>query len=609
MKNKIVHTVSHAPIRIALLATALAFAVPGFCAEDNFEWVPAEAHEGKSGGSYQEGLQATPVTFTKIPKATADASKFTKEYLVDLKKFNISSDGKNPAETSKGINQALQDAQATGANRVVFPKGTYLISETDPVAITNKNMIIDLNGSTFQINTNGELTYAIVKFDFGAENVRLTNGTLLGDKDTHDYTTVKGSHEGGCGLRLFSGSNLEVDHLTVSNVPGYGVNSRAGISGPHDPAHGFHIVPVKNLEQGGFSNTGGKEKNEQKTRTIKPYDISLDSFSGGFEFGYNFGYMSYPSVFGRNYQAYLYDKDMKFLKKKDCIQFKKSAIPEGAKFIHLEFNQPEVKEAARHGLCGSILSSRPPMDVHFHHNVISNNRSLGFGFCGGQRWIIEENSFEGNGGISPGYGIDFEDGWDFMQDIVLRNNKFKNNKRGDLVVCAGSEMIFEGNEFEKNVVVYARTHNYTLQKNHFMGDVVLGTRTGIVKLRDNVYENSATISVAFNGKGKKETFNDGIYHKPGEKVTTPPICFENETLTNIGRIVGTYFKFVGCKIKNVKFLVDKSTSLIQLKNCELENCTFKYYDKDGPELEVLIENCKGEIKEEGPGLKRKKSRQ
>ncbi len=608
MKNQTVHTSWHASIRTLLLATVLAFAIPGFGAEDKFEWVPAEAHEGKSGGSQREGLPATPVTFTKIPKATADASKFTKEYLVDLKKFNISSDSTNPAETSKGINQALQDAQTRGANRIVFPKGTYLISETDPVAITNKNMIIDLNGSTFQINTNGEPTYAIIKFDFGAENVRLTNGTLLGDKDTHDYATVKGSHEGGRGLIFTGGSNLEVDHLTVSNVTGYGVNSRAGVSGPHDPAHGFHIVPVKNLEQGGFSNTGEREKNGEKTRTIKPYDISLDSFSGGFEFGYNFGYMSYPSVLGRNYQAYLYDKDMKFLQKKDCLQFKKTAIPEAAKFIHLEFNQPEVKEAARHGLCGSILSSRPPMDVHFHHNVMSNNRSLGFGFCGGQRWIIEENSFEGNGGISPGYGIDFEDGWDFMQDIVFRNNKFKGNKRGDLVVCAGSEMIFEGNEFEKNAVVYARTHNYTFQKNHFMGDVILGTRTGIVKLRDNLYENNSTISVTFNGKGKKETFNDGIYHKPGEQVTTPPICFENETLTNIGRIVGTYFKFVGCKIKNAKFLVDKGTSLIELKNCELENCTFKY-DKDGPEVEVLIENCKGEIKEEGPGLKRKKSRQ
>ena len=40
----------------------------------------------------------------------------------------------------------------------------------------------------------------------------------------------------------------------------------------------------------------------------------------------------------------------------------------------------------------------------------------------------------------------------------------------------------------------------------------------------------------------------------------------------------------------------------------MENCTVQY-DEKGPEVEVLIENCKGELKEEGPGLKRKKARQ
>jgi putative CocE/NonD family hydrolase len=103
MKDQIVHTSWLASIRTMLLATALAFAIPGFCAEDKFELVPAEAHECKTGGSQQEGLPATPANLTKTPKTTADTSKFTKEHMLDIKKFNISSDGTNPAETSKGI--------------------------------------------------------------------------------------------------------------------------------------------------------------------------------------------------------------------------------------------------------------------------------------------------------------------------------------------------------------------------------------------------------------------------------------------------------------------------------------------------------------------------
>jgi hypothetical protein len=175
-----------------------------------------------------------------------------------------------------------------------------------------------------------------------------------------------------------------------------------------------------------------------------------------FEFGYIFGYGSYQSVFGRIYQACFYDPEMRFIAKKRFIQYKKNSIPKNAKYLHLEFNQPEVKEAAKHHLCGSISNLRAPVDVHFHHNRMYDNRSLGFAFCGGQRWIIEENLFEKNGGTAPNYGIDFEDGWDLMQDVVFRNNRFKDNLSGDLVVCAGSEMIFEGNDFQKTVCVSSR---------------------------------------------------------------------------------------------------------------------------------------------------------
>ena len=598
MKNRIVSVSEKSAIIATFAVAVLAFAIPGFSVEDKFEWVPLEAHSNKAGGGYQEGLKAASVSFTKIPKATADASKFTMEYVIDLKKFSISNDGTNPVETSKGINQALRDAQANGANKVVFPKGTYLISESDPVVISNKNTIIDLNGSTFQINTNGEPKYSIIKIVYGAENLRLTNGTLKGDRDTHDYKTIAGTHEHGSGLSFESGSNLEVDHITACNMTGDGFVTQNGV--PFKEPKRCLAVAVKNIEQGSFSESGQKENNEQKTRTIKPYELSMEEFGGEFEFGYIFGYMSYASVMDRNYQACFFDKDMKFLQKKTCLQFKKTAMPEGTKFIQLEFNQSEVKEAAKHGLCGAIVSTRPSIDVHFHHNVMLNNRRLGFAFCGGQRWIMEDNSFEGNGGTAPGYGIDFEDGWDFMQDIVFRNNKFKGNQRGDLVVCAGSEMIFEGNEFEKNVTTWGRTNNYTFQKNIFKGDVTFMTRTGIASMHDNRYENCGTLSVAFDTKG----FNDGFVHKPGEPVKTLPLVFEKETLANVKRVIGTYINFSDCKVQNVRFIAGKDTRLVHFKNCEFSESSIQYEEK-GPPVDVVLENCKGALKEEGSGVKRK----
>ncbi len=130
---------------------------------------------------------------------------------------------------------------------------------------------------------------------------------------------------------------------------------------------------------------------------------------------------------------YFYDAQIEFLEMKTCLQFRKTTIPQNAKYAHLEFNQPEVPDeplhagAGRGSFVGRISNFKGPVDVHFHHNKLIGNRRLGLGYCGGRRWLIEDNLFAGNGGTAPGYGIDLEDGWEFIQDVVIPNNRFKDN--------------------------------------------------------------------------------------------------------------------------------------------------------------------------------------
>lgn len=587
---------------IAILPTILLIAVPVKAAE-KFDWMPDEAVGANLTARNQENKQIDqPVIFTKIPKATADASKFTKEYLIDLAKFNISNKGSNPIETSKGINSALQHAKAEGANRIIFPKGIYLISESDPVILDHKNTIIDLNGATLQINTNGLDSYGIVTIVDEAENLRLTNGTLRGDRDTHDYETKKTSHEWGCGIVFKGGCNLEVDNITVTNVPGYGV-----LTGSATEANRYKAVFSKNLEKGGFSDSGEKVENDNKTRSINPYDISKPSdyppkfmLDKEFEFGYTLGYSGYPHIKDREYQAYFYSEpDGKgFISKIDCCQFIKVIIPKNAKFLHLEFNQPAVNTP----YCGWISDFRPPRDVHFHDNHIYDNRALGMGICGGQKWIIENNLIEGNGGKAPGYGIDFEDGWELMQNFVLRNNKFKGNKKGDLVVCAGIGYILEGNEFEKDITVWDRTENYTFMKNRIVGTrITFGSKTGNLIIHDNYYEN-AQINVRYGNQWNPEI----------RGLELPPVEFSNETVVNCSitsdwGVRGTALKFRNCQIKNSRFSAGKDTSLVHLANCILTDTSISY-EVQGPEVNVLVENCKGTLSENG-NIKRKVARQ
>lgn len=587
MLNKIVKIFDRGILSGLLLAVIILCLTSGLRAEDKYKWVPPEAHNAKMGSRVSEKLVTLPVKYTNIPKITADKSKFTKKYVIDLKKYNISNIGKNPLETSKGINEALQYAKKAGFNYITFPKGTYLISEKEPIILDHINTIIDLNGATLQIKPNGLFHYTIMTITYGAENLRLTNGILKGDRYKHDYKTVKGSHEGGNALIIESGIGLEIDNMLFTETSGFCVVSRKGMSRLRE--YGYAGVFAKHVESGGFSEKGEKIADKTKTRSKKTFDLSKN-FDGEFEFGYIFGYGSYQSIFDRNYQAYFYDPDMKFIVKKNFIQYKKNPIPDNAKYLHLEFNQSEVKEAAKHNLCGSISNLRAPVDVHFHHNHMYNNRSLGFAFCGGQRWIMENNMFEKNGGTAPNYGIDFEDGWDLMQDVVFRNNKFKDNLTGDLVVCAGSEMIFEGNEFQKNVCVWGRTHNYTFRNNKFGGSVTYMTRTGVASIHNNFYKNCDFLKIVFNTMGR----NDGLNHKPGEPISTPPITLKEETIVNIKRVIGTYFDFDKSKISNTQFNAELDTKLVRFKDCVLENSSIMYYG--GSKVKVIIQNCKGTLK-------------
>jgi hypothetical protein len=224
------------------------------------------------------------------------------------------------------------------------------------------------------------------------------------------------------------------------------------------------------------------------------------------------------------------------------------------------------------------------------------------GYCGGQRWLIEENLYAGNGGTAPGYGIDLEDGWEFRQDVVIRNNRFKDNVRGDLVICAGSELLIEGNTFEHNVAVHGRPHNYTFKNNRFSGGHVgYKTRTGVARIHDNSYEN-CTLSIVFDTKAVA----DGINRKPGEMVATPPLTLANETLVNVAKITGTYFNFTGATVKHAHFVAGKETSLINFTKCEVRESTIQY-EAEGPQVRVEVEGYDETLKQSGPGLNRRRS--
>jgi len=482
-----------------------------------------------------------------------------KFYTIDLSFYGIKNDGTSPVETSKGINAALEYvASLAQYKKVIFPQGVYLIDENNPININLKDMIIDLNGSILKINTNGLQKYSTVTLKEGAENLILTNGTIQGDRDTHDYTTVKGTHEWGCGLVINGGQNCIIEKIKATDFPGYGIVTSSG-----NNANRFYAVNVKDIEVGDIDNNGELIVSAVNSRT-KAYNIT--ACKGEFEFGYTLGYQGYPYIKNVKYSAYFYDGNNTFISTQNCLQFRKVIIPEGAVYVRLVFSQINI--TSNLGYVGWISNFKPSINMVLRSCSLTNNRSLGFAFCGGQKWTIENNTFENNGGQAPGYAIDFEDGWELMQDIIVRNNRFSGNKSGDIVGCAGDNIIFEGNEFTSTVYMWGRTTNYSFIKNIFKNNIVFYEYSSKVESTENQFINCQLRMQPRNAAVVErpyihgETFiNSSIDRMSGEDIVIDSLINNDGTVSV--RIVG--------KLKNCTLKMKQCYLSAALEGCTIED--------------------------------------
>lgn len=519
-------------------------------------------------------------------------------YTVDLEKFGIKNNGTNPVEASKGINKALQFAKEKGFKKVIMPFGDYVINEVNPIIMVD-NVVLDLNGSTFRINENGLQGYTIVNFT-DCKNAKLINGTLLGDKDTHDYKTISGSHEWCIGVAFNDSENCELNNVTVKNFPGYGISSSLG-KNISDLG-----VTKSNLEIGSISEKGILTNTTSTIRTIKPMNIS--DVGNEFELGYNKGYMGYPFMGAKIYDSYFYDKDMKFISAtKDCRQYKKVTIPKGAMYVNFVFHQSMVPTKGDTDFDSAtvfLTNYRSPYKVRITNCLIEGNKSLGMALCGGRDFTIENNTFKNNGGSAPGYAIDMEDGWEYMDKFLFKGNKFINNA-GDVVICAGDNISFEDNEFTSAVGVWSRATNYKFTNNKFtnINQGIDYQYSSDAVITGNTYTNSKLSISAKNNESKIKIENEKLINT-SINTMSENAQIENSIITsdsNISvRLAGAYRNckinskqgdYISAKLYNCEI---KDTNLNSQDNTLFDSCGFIHSSTytTSPTKSIKVNNCK-----------------
>jgi hypothetical protein len=125
------------------------------------------------------------------------------------------------------ITSALQWAAGNGYNHVLLEPGVYYInginnylqSPSHNGIFVPSGISFDLNGSTLIQKTNSSQAYSIISI-IKVSNVSVTNGKLIGDRQTHDYKTVSGTHEFGFGVDIRGGSNITLSDLDISQMTG-----------------------------------------------------------------------------------------------------------------------------------------------------------------------------------------------------------------------------------------------------------------------------------------------------------------------------------------------------------------------------------------------------
>ncbi len=503
-----------------------------------------------------DGKHRASVTYTVVAARQFD-SPDAKTYHLEPARFGIRYDEATEEAAkanSAGLYQAMRHTADGGFTRLLLePKKVIYIEPRDTIHMVS-HVQLDLNGSEIRLRPNDYPRY--VAFLFAEkdrsrvlENASIVNGTLTGERDHKEAHFPNWARtpetEGGCTIEFDEGYNNGIRNLTVRKSIGFNIASGLGSKSHGVRQFSQSPVSVGNMERGAFDADGKPVDTAGQIRTKQP--LSVAAFTTPYyTLGYPLGYMGYPFMNSRIYDAYFFDKDMKLLSAaRGLMRYRQYALPQDAAFLHLAFYHADVPASANSdfGNAFAFVENRAmPIDNYIIDCIIEDNYSTGVAACGGQGWLIKNNVFRRNGGRMPGCDIDWEDGWEYMQSDLVEGNTFES--RLNVITCAGVGLVFHNNTFRGESVFYGRTQHYSLLDNVFekaQGDSAHAVKVSLSSQSDiysfgNRYTHA---SVGYARQHAKEPF-----------IGTYEATFVNETFDNTQILQGHITRLVHCTIRH-----------------------------------------------------------
>ena len=506
----------------------------------------------------------------------------------DIASYGISKDGTNSTSTTNGFNTMLADLNTKGKTNIQLPTGTYAF---DPELTVNlkSNMTIDMNGSTFKIDTNAK-NGSTMLYAKEVENVTLKNGTIEGDRYDHDYSTYDQnttSHEFNVGLKLDQGArNINIDNVTFTKITGYGLATFQGTQ------YCNTALDKTIMESGDYNDSGNKVADATKIRYPQAVNITEHAALGYLQVGTLLKYQNYVFNSTRMVTVRMFDASGSLLSKVTSKMYRPIAVPSNATTAYLTFHQSDPSDYLAGDLYTlDVFHMKPPRDCNITNCTFDDNRCLGIAICGGWNIKIEGNTFKNTSKPTsdtsspnyqhgkPGYAIDIEDGWESTQDLTINNNVFTNNGYGDIVSLAGDNTVITNNQFSGRVAMYSRNTNYIVQNNTITNGIAMfeTEKDYGFKVDHNTYTDT-TIKAKCHKPYSADYYtftNETITN--GQMQLDTSITLKNSTITLSGatnsRFTGSYDT---CTIKNFDGSDANSdyNTGIKLNNCDVSNSNF-----------------------------------
>lgn len=376
-------------------------------------------------------------------------------YNLELSKWNIFNDGTHAIETTDGINKALKWAHDQGYKTFKVPAGTYLIAkgkvEREPTArinmVSDMTFLVD-DKAVIQKETNSFQGYQTLYIGHDVHDAIIKGGTYEGDKLTHDYTTIKGTHEGGHGVVIEGATNITIDGVKTKNFTGDGMFAGGW-------AVGIGGFAGQHFQSGAIDDKGIFINDSKKQRTVKKIALgTLKTIT-----------FNQSQNLPKQFNIYFYKQDGTFISlEKNKNQEEWINVPAGSNYFTLVFDRPFDNKAYIMGWTKEVSK----------HIVIQNsesafNRRQGITIAGVDDLLVVNNNIHDTKGTAPSAGIDVEsEGFFPDTHLVFKGNHIYNNNGPSIVVCDGTDVTLDGNRLESTgVTIWGYIKGATVVNNTF----------------------------------------------------------------------------------------------------------------------------------------------